>query len=375
MTAATALALSLAGCGVPDLQAMQPTVKKPTAVVVFVNHPAHWQSADVDAVAQKTGIVVKTTSTSSKQVSTTLAQATANEKVGFVVVVQNGDIPDSELAFARSHPQISFAIFGAELKSASGSSNVREVVPDTTATSYSLGTLAGDLATSVQSASIGWLTGGQPVSLQSDVRTALVGAYTANPGLNMVSIPQSGLAASVGGGSGAGSNATNSIGNITGNSTGNSVLSGLGGTSTQTPPGLTGLNPPFPRVVVSTQPLNPSQMATLKAAGVLVVSLCEQIDGNNIAGEPAVPGIDAMEQVFTDYSSHRQGSSVIASTSAPLIAFDDKQVPSAVQSEVTSVELSLPSQVTPLRNGWRTLPTQLQSTWAPIVAQAGRTPS
>ncbi len=341
---------------------MQPTVHKPTAVVVFVNHPAHWNSADVENAAQQVGVEVKTVSTSSNQVPSALADAVRNPKVGLVVVVQVGTAPNSELEFAKAHTKVSFALFGAQAVPNPGAANVSQVVPDTPTASYSLGALAGDLAVSLQATAIGWLTGGQPTLPLPDVRMAFAGAYMANSGVGMVGVPVTSL-----------SPAPGVSGSTTGNSTGNSSVSG---NATAPPPvpsgGVTGAIGSLPRIVVTTQPLSQSQMTVLNRAGVVLVSLCEQPVAGQVAGTPAVPGISAMQKVLSDYASGRTQSSVIASATPPLITLDGQQVPSSVQNQVNSVELSVEGQSALLQTAWRGLPQQLQATWSPIAVQASR---
>ncbi|WDL97325.1 hypothetical protein [Alicyclobacillus sp. ALC3] len=358
--AAAVFLLSLEGCGPPDLRTMQPTVHKPTAVVVFVNHPAHWNSADVENAAQQAGVEVKTVSTSSNQVPSALADAVANPKVGLVVVVQTGTVPNSELAFAKTHAKVSFALFGAQSVPNPGATNVSQVVPDTPTVSYSLGALAGDLAVSLQATSIGWLTGGQPILPLSDVRMAFAGAFKANSGVGMVSVPVTSLSAGQG-----------VSGSTTGNSIGNSTVPG----NTTAPPSLssgstTGATGSLPRIVVTTQSLSQSQMTTLRTAGVVLISLCEQSATGQVAGEPAVPGISAMQKVLSDYVSGRSQSSVITSATPPLITLDGQRVPSSVQNQVNSVELSVEGQASVLQSAWRGIPSQLQTTWSPIALQA-----
>ena len=162
-------------------------------------------------------------------------------------------------------------------------------------------------------------------------------------------------------------------GSTTGNSTGNSSVSG---NATAPPPvpsgGVTGAIGSLPRIVVTTQPLSQSQMTVLNRAGVVLVSLCEQPVAGQVAGTPAVPGISAMQKVLSDYASGRTQSSVIASATPPLITLDGQQVPSSVQNQVNSVELSVEGQSALLQTAWRGLPQQLQATWSPIAVQASR---
>lgn len=356
------------GCGAPDLRAMSPTVLKSTAEVLLVDHPSHWYVQDAQSAAAQEGVVVKAVSVGSSVLADALSQvARSGHQVGMVMVVQDGQIPASEVTFAKQHTATQFTLFGASLaQTGVHPDNVHQVVPDTASVSYAIGTLAGDLAAGNQLPAVGWVTGGHPLATKANVQVALAAANAADPGIQMTNVPIAALSAvAVGTG----------LGNATGGLSTSSANQSAAAQSSGTQNGLTSApgisTAALPRVLVTTQPLSAIQWARLKSAGVHVVSLCTQPAGIGVAGVPAVPGIRAMQQVMNDFAGRVALASTLRSLSAPLIAMDGAQVTAPEQSAVNTVELSLQAQSIGLQQVWRDVPTAARSTWSTIASQAG----
>ncbi|MDQ0189289.1 hypothetical protein JI721_00110 [Alicyclobacillus cycloheptanicus] len=339
---------SAAGCGAPDLRAMSPTVSKPTAEILLVGKPSHWYVSDAVTAAQSTGVIAGVSAVTAAQLPQALAKAVTNPHVGLVTVVQNGQIPASELAFANRHVTTRFDLVGAQ--AAAGSSvNVSQIVPSPQAVGYAAGWAAGDLATETSATSIGWLVGGTPQVPRAVVQAALAAAYTENPGVNMV--PVSALPLTAGTGASAASS---------GSQTGSTAVSGSAAADIGT----------IPKILVVTRPLSSAEWRYASQNGIAIVSLCAQPEAL-AAVAPVVPGMDALQQSFRNFAKSRWSAGTLQSMSAPFVSLNSSQIPASISDSVDAMELSVQQGTLSLSSSWTMVPQTVRAAWGPIVQGAG----
>lgn len=363
-------ALVLTGCGAPDLRAMRPTVHKPTAEVVLVGQPAHWYSSDVQSAATQSGAIVGVSQTTPEKLAGTLQQAVANAEIGLVVVVQNGQIPASEISFANQHVTKRFDLMGSS--PASGSAiNVEQIVPDEFATGYAAGWLAGELATSISASSVGWLATNSAMTSQAGVRAALAGTYAANPGVGITLVP----AISSPTASATANSTTNATAPVppTGQTTGSTgnvgTVNGTTGAGTGGSTGSPG-TVPLPHILMVTRPLTATEWQIVTTAGVHVVSLCPQPTGSSTA-QPIVPGMAALQSALTAFTANHWQAGVTSTVTSALLDIDTHQVSKSILDSLDSTTASIEAGSLDAKSVWATVPANLQAAWGGVVVGAG----
>lgn len=311
-------ALSLTACGAPDLSVMRPHVKKPTVAVLLIDQPAHWRVSAVQEMAVASGLESDVRNISSNQMDTSLHQLMGNKSVDLVVFVQNAPIQQSELDAVKQNIGQRFEWIGTQ--AATGTAlNVRQVVPDPLTTSYTLGWLAGQFGLTLGVQNVGWITDGQTESTPDQVKSALLGAYSANSAFQAVPLNMAGLDTTV----------------------------------------------PLPKLVLTTRPLTTQELQTLKTAGTDVISLCAQSE-TSFAAKPVLPDSSVLAPDFRAVVNMNWQAATVMTRQPPFVWTNSDVVPADLITNVSNVEAGLQAGPVNVQASWQRIPSQIRQLWSSI---------
>ncbi|MBX5436332.1 MAG: hypothetical protein IRZ33_03845 [Alicyclobacillaceae bacterium] len=354
------LLMLLAGCGAPDLAHMRPTVWKPAAAVYLVDHPDGWNAEDVRRRFAASGVVVQVEDVASSQLSDAVRRCLSNGFAGLVMVVSRQPSPGPVATLMDQHVGVRFEWVGPVPWTAGGRWNVRLAVPDSRLLSYVLGWVAGSLAAADGWETVGWLlptadaTGmpsdseasrrGAPDADSSNaapeypdaasLRMVLAGLYAANPKVTLEAIAPVPSAAQ--GGTGADAAAVG----------------------------------PWPRVVVTTRRVTPSEAAYIRDHGVALVSLYPQAADVPVAAGPDVPGPASVYDDVKAFAGLRWRAGTALVEDVDVLWMPSAAVPAQVGAGAKQWLTALMANPALLDNAWTAVPATTQEAWLRVVGQA-----
>jgi hypothetical protein len=317
----------LGGCGAPDLEAMKPSVVKPSAVVVLVDQPQGWSANTTGSLASQQHVVAKVINCSSQELAQVLNKLLTQYTAGLYLIVSPGSPQPDALTIAKEHLGQRFEWVSSDAVTGLGV-NIRQVVPDRNATSYALGWLAATLAAAKSPIPlVGWLGG--PVQDTAAVKAALTGMYGANAAVTLVPV---------------------------------------------SPPGSTDLNAApssaLPPVVVTDRALTVRESTWLSSSGVTVISLLPQ-SGRHTAADPGFPGPDAVADDLHRLAVHKWQGGVKTVLPDPLVDIQDPAISDSLRASMQAIGTSFASQKADVERMWQQIPDTLRQKWAGVTGVVG----
>jgi hypothetical protein len=309
-----AVSVAVISCGAPNLSAMHPQVKKPTAAVLLIDEPASWSVSSVQGMMTQDGVVANVQNVKSSQVGSALHSLLGNPSVGLIVCVQDGPIPQSEFDVAKQNIGQRFELVGTEATSGTAM-NVKQVVPDAMATSYSLGWLTGQLSITWAVQTVGWIADSASVSTPEQVKAALIGAYSANSAFQVTLLNMANLDPTL----------------------------------------------PVPKLAVATRPLSDQEMQAFNVAGTRVVSLCSQPTGA-IAAKPILPDETVIQPDVDALVTLNWQAGNVSSTHPPLVWNNPSIVPADLTTNVLNIETGLNTPFN-VQTSWQRIPPTIRQLW------------
>jgi hypothetical protein len=312
------LAVSSISCGPPDFERMSPTVWKPVADILLVDHPAHWRASDAEQAAGRAGVAAQVENVDGVRAGTFTSDLLHRGHPGMVVAVASAPPNADWLQVARAHPDVQFEWLGAAPGTDVVPDNVRVVVPDPQVVAAAEGYLAGRLAAQESTAPvIGWVADGTANVSRAALQQALAGLWKAVPAVVIVPVrtrtPQAG---------------------------------------------------PWPRWVMVDRPLAADEYAVLHNHGCGVISLCPQ-SAAMAAVEPATPGVDALEADLEAFAGRHGHGGTILLKGDQVLAWSSA-VPATVAGDVTGWLADFTASGT---GSPGTLPNDVERAWAWVVAR------
>lgn len=312
------ISLAVVSCGAPNLSTMQPQVKKPTAAVLLLDEPSTWSVSSVQDMLTQEGIVANVQNIKSSQVEGALHPLLGNASVGLIVCVQDGPIPQSEFDMAKQNIGQRFELVGTEL--ATGTAlNVKQVALDGLATSYSLGWLAGQLALTWGVQTVGWVADGTSTSTPDQVKSALIGAYSANSAFQVTLLNPTSLDPTL----------------------------------------------PIPKLVVATRPLSFQELQALTTVGTTVISLCSQSTGT-FAAKPILPDESVIQSDVDAFVNMNWQSGTVLATHPPFVWSNPAVIPADLIANVLNIEAGLQNSPLNVQTSWQRIPPTIRQLWVSV---------
>jgi hypothetical protein len=188
------LTFALAGCGAPDLSAMQPQVQKSAAIVVDVDNPPF--GPNTAAVAGSGTLSTEVVHTTAAQMLVQVDHILANQGVNGVVIAVHAasSIVQSVAELAHNHPDVRFVVVSDWPTVWPQLTNLSTLAMDPDTIAYAVGYLIGidinDLvakSTSTYGYAVQPKIGYLPSSAPSDEQKAFfAGLYQSDPAANVI---------------------------------------------------------------------------------------------------------------------------------------------------------------------------------------------
>ncbi|WP_281758670.1 type 1 periplasmic-binding domain-containing protein [Alicyclobacillus hesperidum] len=185
---------ALAGCGAPDLSAMQPQVQKSAAIVVDVDNPPF--GANATTVAEGGSLSTEVLHATAGDMLTQVDQILANQGVnGVVIAVHSANsILQSVSQLARQHPNVRFVVVSDWPATLPQLANLSALAMDPDTIAYAIGYLVGvNMNALVAKSTSTYGYAGQPKigylpsSAPSDEQKAFfAGLYQSDPAANVI---------------------------------------------------------------------------------------------------------------------------------------------------------------------------------------------
>ncbi len=307
------------GCGEPDIQSMNPTVRKLATEIILVDQPANWNTKDLTNMASQAGVDALVVTTDGTHVSKVMDSMVKNRHIGLCVIVSNGPVPADIVSYPVENPETKFEFISDGTNLIQGQ-NVRNVYINQDWIGYSVGYSTGIIAGQTGLQNIGWVNGNVSLSTEkSQIQSMLAGAYAANPKVSFIP-----------------------------------VTIGV--------PGV-----PLPHILVTNRTLTSSELVSVSQAGSVVLSLASLQGNQPYLVWPAMVQVTAVTQDISSYvnSGWRPGNESVGQV--PCITLNTQAISQSVSQSISTEESLFLSNPRMIQTTLASIPDLVKASWATLL--------